>query len=190
MRCDRVARTQRPRVGWTRPCQWAPRRHFTLTLFWGCNRVELCYHPGRGYYARRMWKAGTLPVNGVYFPPPECLMKRRVVSSAAPSPGVASHLAAIESVMLTPVPNIVAHLAVTRYDDGTPRQPGWLTVRTEGVSWKVIAKDPDGQCSLTAIAQSVDDALALMDLMLGAEDAPWEPDRWMMDKKPGGRKKT
>lgn len=98
------------------------------------------------------------------------------------------HLAAVESNLFAQLGSIVAHLAVTRYDDGDPRKTGWVTVKTQGAMWVVTAKDPDAAASITATGQTLDDALCLLDLLLGAEEAPWEPDAYLQNGKPGKRK--
>ena len=106
-------------------------------------------------------------------------MKRRT-ATAAPSPGDGPrHLAAIESNTFSKLHNLVSHCAVTRYDDGEPRKPGWFTVKTMGSAWVIQVKEPDACLQMTATAQTLDDALALADLLLGAEEAPWEPDPFL-----------
>lgn len=103
-------------------------------------------------------------------------MKKKSMGKGQAGGSVPVHLAAIESDVFLRLPNIVAHCCLTRYDDGDPRRPGWITVKTLGGTWMVQAKDPDSQAQLGAVGNTLDDALALMDLLLGADDAPWEPD--------------
>jgi len=106
-------------------------------------------------------------------------MKRRT-GAPAPTPGDGpKHLAAMESNVFDKLHNLVAHCAVTRYDDGDPRRPGWFTIKTMGSAWVVQVKEPDACLQMSATAQSLDDALALADLLLGAEEAPWEPDPFL-----------
>lgn len=100
----------------------------------------------------------------------------------------AKHLAPVESNLFTAFPSLIAHLAVTRYDDGDPRQPGWVTMKTQGSIWQCVAKDPDGAASLLATGQTIDDAIALLELLLGAPDAPWEADRFLMKGRSPGKK--
>lgn len=107
---------------------------------------------------------------------------------AGPNANRAKNLAAVESNLLTGFPAVIAHLAVVRYDDGDPRQPGWVQLRTQGALWQTTAKDPDGAASLTATGSTIDDALALLELLLSAPDAPWEPDRFLMANRTGKRK--
>lgn len=102
--------------------------------------------------------------------------------SSGPAPAGADrphHLAAVESTVFSRLFNLVQHCCVTRYDDGDARKPGWFTVKTMGSAWVVQVKDPDAAVSLSATAQNLDDALALADLLLGSEEAPWEPDPFL-----------
>lgn len=94
------------------------------------------------------------------------------------------HLAAVESVVLEKLPEIISHLTHTRYEDGTPRQTGTVTLRTRGSSWCAEARDFDACARLICVANSADDALALLDLLLGSDNAPWEPDRFLLEKQP------
>lgn len=120
-------------------------------------------------------------------PVPEFKVKKKTVGSVSSDGSAAKHLAPIESTVFTRLFNLVAHCCVTRYDDGDPRRPGWFTTKTAGSAWVVQVKDPDGCCSMSAIGNTLDDALALADLLLGSEEAPWEPDPFL--KKMGAEKK-
>lgn len=110
-------------------------------------------------------------------------MKKRCLPNVAQSETGAVHSAAIETTVLQALPNLVKHMCVTRYDDGLPRRPGWVTVKTYGAAWVIQVKDPDSCLSLTVTQQSLDDAMALADVLLGSDDAPWEPDSFLMPKK-------
>lgn len=95
------------------------------------------------------------------------------------SSGDALHLAAMESTVFGNLHPIVAHCCSTKYDDGTPRKTGWVTMKTMGSAWVLEAKDPDTCSKLTVVQSSLDDALALLSVLLEAEEAPWESDPWM-----------
>lgn len=114
------------------------------------------------------------------------MVKRRQPSAAAPE---VSHLAPVESDTLSRCQSLVSHCAATKYDDGTPRQPGWFTVRTRGSAWEIEIKDPETCSRLVVIQQTLDDALALATCLLDAEDAPWEADQWLTASKAKQRKK-
>lgn len=117
------------------------------------------------------------------YPPLEALVKKRV--TAEPGTESPSHLAAVESVLFERLHSIVAHLAVCRYDDGSPRQPGTLLIRTVGGHWQVTAKEPDVGAQLVLVAGTLDDALAGLSLALESDSTPWQPDPWA---KAGARK--
>lgn len=93
------------------------------------------------------------------------------------------HLAAMESEIFAKCHELVKHCSITRYDDGDARKPGWITIKTMGSAWVVTVKDPDAALSMSATGQSLDDALQLADLLLGSDEAPWEPDQWLRKEK-------
>lgn len=105
-------------------------------------------------------------------------MKKKI-PGAAGKDSPHRHLAPVETNVLDKFPEIVAHCAVTKYDDGDARKPGWITLKTMGSTWMMEAKDPDSCCKITATAGTLDDVLTLLDLLLGSEEAPWEPDAWL-----------
>ena len=99
------------------------------------------------------------------------------------------HLAPIESSILAQCHALVKHCAVTQYDDGTPRKPGWITVKTLGSAWQVEAKDPDSCLSLRVLENSLDEALQLLSMLLESDEAPWELDTWLQQQAMKTRKK-
>jgi len=113
-------------------------------------------------------------------------MKKRV-SKAALEGGV-KHLAAVETVRFSDLMSLVEHCAMKVYDDGDPREPGWITIKTSGAAWCVQVKDPDAGVSFTAVAQTLDAALETAALLLACDEAPWEQDKWLMAQKGGKRK--
>lgn len=121
-----------------------------------------------------------------YWPSLRDLMKKKVVGAVG-SAGASKHLAPVESNIFDKLHQLVAHCAVVRYDDGDPRRPGWFTVKTLGAAWVVEVKDPDACARLTATADTLDNALVLADMLLGAEEAPWEADPFL--KKLTGKNK-
>jgi len=169
-----------------RPRHWAPQRPFWLTMRW--NRWKLtCWHQRRGGYSpvTLTTYCGTRVEKVSNFVPPGYAMKKKNVGNGGKdSPH--RHLAPVESNVFDRLSQIVAHCAVTKYEDGDPRKPGWVTLKTLGSAWIVEAKDPDSAAKLTASADTLDNALALLDLLLGSEEAPWEPDQWLRQQ---GQKK-
>jgi len=94
-------------------------------------------------------------------------------------PSDAQHVAALESGIFQKLHPLVAHCAVSKYDDGDQRKPGWFTVKTLGAAWVVEVKDPDTCARLVVVQQTLDDALMLASVLLESEEAPWEPDPWL-----------
>lgn len=82
---------------------------------------------------------------------------------------------------------ILAHLTETAYEDGGSRQVGWLTVRARGGQWECVLKDPDSSSSLSASASKLDEALALLEQLVGADPAPWQHDPFLAQRKPKKR---
>lgn len=113
---------------------------------------------------------------------------KRVELNKSKGDKVPLNTAAVETVLFERIPQVVAHLTHVRYEDGSARQTGTITLRTRGGSWYAEARDYDAGARLIACAQSCDDALALLDLLLGSDDAPWEPDRYIQDAKNGKKK--
>lgn len=93
------------------------------------------------------------------------------------------HLAALETEVFRDMLALVEHTACMQYDDSSPREPGWFTVRTTGSAWQVVVKDPDSACSFTATGKTLDEALSTAALLLGCEEAPWEPDAYLSSAK-------
>jgi len=110
-------------------------------------------------------------------------MKRKNVKSGAEG---GKHLAAVESSIFAGLMPLVEHMAIRQYDDGEPRETGWITLKTAGAAWIVQVKDPDGMCSFQAVADTLDKALETATLLLSCDEAPWEPDRFLMQN---GKKK-
>jgi hypothetical protein len=85
------------------------------------------------------------------------------------------HLAALESEYLRDSLPVLEHLAVLQYEDGTPRQAGYLGIWTQGSTWTVRCTDKDADAQLTAEGRTLDEALDTLTLLLGSEAPPWEP---------------
>jgi len=89
------------------------------------------------------------------------------------------NLAAVETELLGDHLAIVEHCCCLQYEDGSPRLPGWVTIRTTGAAWQVTVKDPDSCSSFTVVAKTIDEAISNASLLLACEEAPWEPDAYL-----------
>lgn len=137
------------------------------------------YRPRRGFRPVALYST----INGVVlkkavFVTPEYTMKKKTTGAGSKA-STFTHLAPVESELLGKLSQIIAHCAVVKYDDGDARKPGWITLKTMGSAWVLEAKDPDSCCRMTASADTLDNALTMLDLLLGSEEAPWEPDPWL-----------
>ena len=168
--------------------QWARRATFTLYLVWVDRTVTLLYTPRTGYVPVEVTRGrgGRGPAIASY-PVPDVTMKRKTTVVQGKTDGP-SHIAPIDCTTLGQFPSLVSHCCVTRYDDGEPRRPGWITIKTLGAAWIVQVKDPDGACGLTATSQTLDDALTLAELLVSSDDAPWEPDPFLKRARASGKK--
>lgn len=153
------------------------------------RRFLLSWLPWRGYFCEAWARiVGGKVTDFGYYPQPVSSMKRVDLNKAngATRP---LHLAAVETEILGRCPQVVAHLTHVAYDDGSPRQTGTVTIRIRGTTWSVEARDWDACARLVASGTSCDDAFALLDLLLGSDNAPWEPDRYLEEKKPTKKSK-
>lgn len=112
-------------------------------------------------------------------------MKRRTPAEAGLPPVPLSD----ESYTLHDFPLIREFLSATAYDDQTPRSPGYLTLRNRGGSYEITLYDVDAGMRVAARACLLDDVLAAAELLLGADQAPWEQDRYLTEQLTKNRKK-
>lgn len=89
------------------------------------------------------------------------------------------NLAALETEVFSEFIPLIEHCCCLQYEDGSPRQPGWITVSTSGAAWRLVVKDPDSCSSFTVVGKTVDEVLGSAALLLGCEEAPWEHDSYL-----------
>lgn len=99
------------------------------------------------------------------------------------------HLAPVESTIWEGLMPLIEHMALRQYEDKSPREPGWVTIKSQGAAWIVQVKDPDSCCSFSAVGPTLDSALETAALLLSCDDAPWESDRWLADAASRKKKK-
>lgn len=161
-----------------KPCRWLPKGKHEFLLLTG-NFVFRVQVWSRRYLFLSHWteaRAGVVmsDVTKLLQRRPD-MRKRQAASKMIDS----NHLAAMESTLFHQHMALVEHCAVRKYDDGDPREPGWITVKTQGAAWVVQVKDPDGCCSFSAVGDTLDKALDTANLLLSCDEAPWEPDAFL-----------
>ena len=99
------------------------------------------------------------------------------------------HLAPVESRLFEGLLSLVEHMCMMQYEDGTPRIPGWVTLKSQGAAWCMQVKDPDSCSSFTAVGPTLDAAVETAALLLACDDAPWEADKWLAESAARAKKK-
>lgn len=99
----------------------------------------------------------------------------------------ATIVASTESRLFAGLPHLVEHISAREWDDGSPRTPGLIMIMTRGSTWQVLAKEPDEKLKLVVYMPTIDDALLQLELLLGSDEAPWEPDTY---QKPASASKS
>lgn len=159
----------RRRVG-----RYAPMGDFTFWVLTGRDIRRMYAKPFQGiqHVETRSLSLRSVPHSGAVLERKELVpvKKVRIADKAA-----VRHLAALETELLRDHLSVVEHLALLQYEDGSPRQTGYLGVWTQGSQWMARITDKDGDATLTAGGRTLDEALTLLAMLLGADDAPWEP---------------
>lgn len=173
---------------WSRPKKWASRRWTPFLL--DCGRVTV-------YGVSRLWFGSTLTrweVEGVsiplinisYYGDLYMLARRKVADGQGE--GVQS-AAPLDWKTIAKLHNIILHLATTKWDDGTPRKPGRMTVETRGALWQVQLSDLDACAVLRVNGPTLPEALQAANLLLESPDTLWEPAPWLQESKVKGKRK-
>lgn len=79
-------------------------------------------------------------------------------------------------------PLLVEFLAATAYEDGTVRTPGYYTVRNRMIEYECTLYDPDSGQRVAVRARELDKMWQGVEVVLGAVDAPWEVDRYLLEQ--------
>lgn len=112
-------------------------------------------------------------------------IKKRVQSGELPVLPALS----VENVVLRKTPALVEFLAATAYEDGSPRQPGYFTVRNRTIEYELTLYDPDAGMRVSIRARELDKVFFGAEAILCTPDAPWELDKYLWDKRPKEMKK-
>jgi len=145
-------------------CEWTPAR-----VAWVCDgdvRYPHCHHPS--CQERNL------------------ALKRREQQARGEAH---SSSADRETKLFHMLTNVVGHVTCNCYEDGSPRKPGWVTLRTWNGLWELVAKEPDACLSLSVCDPSLDDCWVLLDTLLGDASAPWQPDPFLAARSTGKKGK-
>lgn len=170
-----------------RPCRWMPKGRARFYVLFEDRVFRLDFQQRAGICVTASGRRSDSPIPwGPWrreWSTPS--MKKKTLQAGKQD---AKHLAALESTLFADLLPLIEHMAVTKYEDGDSRIPGWITIKVQGAAWIVQVKDPDAAVGFQAIADTLDKALSTAALMLACDEAPWEPDAWLAQKKKTGKK--
>jgi len=94
------------------------------------------------------------------------------------------------SKILAKCPLLIQFLTARSYEEGGARLPGRFWFEVQGTAFVVTLFDLDQALKVAVRAGTLDDVFAAVELLLGAENAPWEPDQYQVERraKTGKRK--
>lgn len=171
-----------------RVCRYLPRGVSHFYVWFGKWELELTAKSRRGICVTAGWRGNTRLLRpgepDLQEEYPSMAIKKRQVTA-----GDLQHLAAVETILFKEHMPIVEHCALRKYEDGTDREPGWITIKVTGAAWVVQVKDPDSCMSFPVVADTLDKALDTAALLLGCDEAPWEHDVWLAKSKAEKKKK-
>lgn len=121
------------------------------------------------------WCCGSVPHGG-------SVMRKPTTASPGEQEKEPDNLAAVETRLFHEYPGLMGALVTIRYSNGEPREPGMVMIRVQGTTFQVILKDPSTKKELPAVGQTIDDAFAALELMLGMERPPWSRDRFAEER--------
>lgn len=177
----RVAMRLRPPGSKPRPVhQWAGKGEDRYVYLSGDRYVVVYWIPWKGLLPGecgslsgrspvRVWDSGRMI---------EMALKRRDVTTPTSRPALPA-----ESAALKRFPTLCEWLTATTYDDGSVRVPGYLWFSNRGIAFEVTLFDPDACVKMPCLGRTIDEALACAETHLRAEDAPWQPDPYLADRK-------
>lgn len=168
----------RREMKWTRPRRTLPKCKCQFFVLTPRAKLMLTAVPWHGIhldavYARSAVGPGHDTAILVWDRPSMAIKKKQVQKTDV------AHLAAVETTLFNEHMSLVEHMALRKYDDGSDREPGWITIKVSGAAWVVQVKDPDSCQSFSAVGDTLDKAIGTASLLLACEEAPWEPDAWL-----------
>ncbi len=175
-------------VGITKPSQWLPRFDRRYVLVVGKWEYHLQWQPRRGLYVLSAGPLGSTELAAKTLYPDLWSQQMKRLSLGQPDGGGRQPLPS-DSVLFKKLPRLMEFITQLAYEDGTPRAPGYYWVKTDATAFIVTLFDEDACARLPCRGATVEDAFGLADKLLGAENAPWEVDQWMMERKAKKKKK-
>lgn len=80
-------------------------------------------------------------------------------------------------------PMLVEFVTCRSYIEGGARVPGRFWFEPSGSGFMITLFDLDNAMKIAVRAGTIDDVFAACEVVLGAENAPWEPDQYQLDRR-------
>lgn len=112
-------------------------------------------------------------------------IKKKVVSGELPPIPALS----MESVIMKKCPLLMEFISATAYEDGSPRQPGYYTMRNRTIEYELTIYDPDAGMRCSIRSRDHDKCFLGAETILGTPDAPWELDKYLWEHRPKEKSK-
>lgn len=162
--------------------RWAPMGAYEFSVLTRTARLRMSGLPFRGVFLRLVDTRETFPW-APFLASPGARWRPSVKKIKLADRATVKHLAPLESEYLRDHMPVVEALAMLQYDDASPRQPGYMGVWTQGSTWFCRLTDKDADATLTAEGRTLDEALDTLSVLLGSDNAPWEPNSRRKGKK-------
>lgn len=148
---------------------------------WGRLRFHLAWQPYVGLFFTSASDPGTGREVSAYLCPlkTERIVKRVVLASVMEAIKPALPW---ESKTLSKFPTFSHFMTDTTYDDGTPRTPGRWWWNNLSTTFEVILFNPDAGARLPVVAPTIDEMFAALEMITKAENAPWQPDKFLQEQ--------
>lgn len=171
-----------------RPRRWLPEEKGWWWVWCRGAKYLLSWWPGKGICLVGRIRVVTKVVSPVWSDLKRRWPRMAIRKRKSDVNGV-TNLVEMSSKFFSDLLPLIEHCSARQYDDGSPRAPGWFTVKTQGSAWVCQVKDPDTCCSFTSVAATIDQALETAALMLASDEAPWERDTFLEGMKAREKKK-
>jgi len=108
---------------------------------------------------------------------PMGFVKRQATPDRLPSPQLAQ-----DTKLLGKLTLLVAFVSDVKYEDGSPRVPGYFTLRNRTFAYELTLYDPDAGLRVAIRDVTLDGVYAAANELLKAPEAPWETDDYLMSQ--------
>lgn len=157
-----------------KPGSFVPMGRGVFFVLTGNGSFGMRYRPFRGIQ-RAAWFAPGRPLDAALLVADRIWLEVGVKKVTVAERSSVKHLAALESQMFREHLAVLEVLAMLQYADGSPREPGYLGMWTQGGTWFVRVQDKTGDAQMTAEGRTAEEAWDALALLLGSENPPWEP---------------